>query len=221
MSKSSTLLAELIEERLRPDADADEIDRRIESLFRERWCIVFTDMSGFSRRSARSGIISFLVLIHQLNKIVHPLVKRHGGLILKTIADSHLILFRDAREGLRACLELQDAMHRHNHKVPEPDQIYVGCGIGYGDCLKLGDDDIFGIEVNFAAKLGEDLAGPYDIFVTPAAMKAIGSFKGVTFHKVPGSRLGGTKLPYYEAVMSEPKEDTAMRRAKKSRVRFK
>ncbi len=220
MSKSTHTLSDLIEERLKPGADADDIDRRIEAMFGERWCVVFTDMSGFSRRAARSGIISFLVLMHQLNKIVQPIVRRNGGIVVKIIADSHLILFRDPRHGLAACLELQKAVHRHNSSVPEPDQIYIGAGIGYGDCLKLGDDDVFGVEVNFAAKLGEDLAGPYEVFVTPDAVKAIGKFDGVRFKKVAGSRLGGTKLPYYEAVYDAPR-DTNVRKAKRGRVRFR
>jgi class 3 adenylate cyclase len=214
------VLADLIEERLKPGADVDDVDRRIRSMFGERWCIVFTDMAGFSRRAHRSGIIPFLVLIHQLAKICHPIIRAHGGIVLKTIADSYLLLFRDPKAALRSCLEMQRALHDYNDRTAETDHIYLGCGIGCGEVLKLGDDDVFGIEVNFAAKLGEDLAGPYEIFVTPDALKALGRVAGATFRKVRGSRLGGTKLPYYEVVY-ELERPTHVRRAKKSRIRFK
>jgi class 3 adenylate cyclase len=220
MNKSFSALAELIEERLKPGANAADVDRRILSMFGERWAIVFTDMCGFSRRAARQGIISFLVLIHQLNKLVHPVARRHAGFVLKTIADSHVILFRDPRQALDACVDLQQQLYRYNGEHAEPDRIYVGCGLGFGDCLKLGDEDIYGVEVNFAAKLGEDLAGPYQIFLTPSALKTVGRVAGVRFKKVPGGRLGGTKLPYFEAVYAPPR-DSDVRRAKRQRVRFR
>lgn len=221
MSKSTEALARLLEERLRPGADVAEIDRRIQALFGETWCILFTDMAGFSRRAARDGIISFLALIHQMERICVPIVHKNAGLIVKKIADSLMVLFRDPRAGLRAAVEIQQALRRRNDQFAESDHIYVGCGIGHGSCIKLGDEDVYGIEVNFAAKLGEDLAGPYEIFITPAAMKAIGTRAGAKFRKVPGSRLGKTKLPYYEVVYELPPEPEDVRKAKRSRVRFR
>lgn len=222
MTKSEEALAQMLEERLRPGADLHEVDGRIQRLFGERWCVVFTDMAGFSRRAARSGIIPFLQLIHQLDKICLPLIQKNAGFLLKKIADSHMILFRDPKEALKACVEMQQAIHRYNETAPEPDQIYMGCGIGYGDVLKLGDEDIYGVEVNFAAKLGEDLAGPYDIFLTPDALKKIGASKTVAFRKVPGGRLGGTKLPYYEAkYQTTVQQKTEKQKAQRGRIRFK
>jgi class 3 adenylate cyclase len=220
MSKALGALRQLIEERLKPGADTGAIDRRIQSMFSERWCVVFTDMAGFSRRARRDGIISFLVLMHLLDRIARPIVREHGGFVLKTIADSLMVLFRDPKDALAACVELQEAIHRYNDTAPEADHIYVGCGIGYGECLKLGDEEIYGPEVNFAAKLGEDLAGPYEIFVTPDAVKGIGAVADIRWRKVPGSRLGGTRLPYFEAVYHLPRY-TMVRRAKRNRVRFK
>lgn len=220
MGRSSETLSSLIEQRLADGADHEALDARIWQMFGERWCIVFTDMAGFSRRAARTGIVPFLVLIHQLHKLTTPVFEQHAGFILKNIADSQLVLFRDPRAALAACVEAQRVLHAHNAEVPEPDRLYLGCGLGYGDILKLGDEDVFGVEVNFAAKLGEDLAGPYEIFVTPDAVKALRPTAGVTFKKVAGSRLGGTKQPYYEA---EYKVGTPAERkkAKAQRVRFK
>lgn len=219
MSSAATL-AQLIEERLRPGADAAAIDRRIWSMFGETWCVVFTDMSGFSRRAAREGIVPFLALIHQLGKICHPVIAKHGGLLLKTIADSYMILFRNPKDAMAACIEMQQAIQRYNSLALAPDHIYLCCGLGHGEILKLGDQDAFGVEVNFAAKLGEDLADPYEILLTPAAVKAVGRMKGVSFRKVPGGRLGGTKLPYYSASYPLPEPDGA-KQARKARLRFR
>ena len=52
---SEDRLEKLIQARLRPGADKEAIDRRIWDLFGEEWCVMFTDLSGFSRWVARFG----------------------------------------------------------------------------------------------------------------------------------------------------------------------
>jgi hypothetical protein len=51
--------AQLIEQRCQPEANVDELDRRIWELFGEDWAVLSTDLSGFSRRVAEFGIIHF------------------------------------------------------------------------------------------------------------------------------------------------------------------
>ena len=46
-------------------------------------------------------------------------------------------------------------------------------GIGYGPSLLVGDEDIFGNELNLASKLGEDMAEPNEILLTEAAALAL------------------------------------------------
>src|SRR5512133_3403990 len=50
MGASEDRLERLIAERLLPGADKKRIDERIWELFGEEWCVMFTDLSGFSRR---------------------------------------------------------------------------------------------------------------------------------------------------------------------------
>jgi class 3 adenylate cyclase len=199
MSKSAEALAQLLEERLRPGADVKDVDRRIVSLFGETWCVVFVDMVGFVRRSAEQGIIPFLALLHELDTIGSSILQRNAGFVLKKIADSSMVIFRDPRAALRACVELQRTLAQRNEGRPDAEKLLVGCGIGFGSCLKLGDDEIFGVEVNHADKLAEDIAGPYEVCLTPEARKALGEFAGVRFCEVPGQTIDG-KLAYHAAV---------------------
>ena len=53
------------------------------------------------------------------------------------------------------------------------EQVILCCCIGYGRILKIGDDDVFGHEVNLASKLGEDVAEANEILVTRAVMNAV------------------------------------------------
>jgi class 3 adenylate cyclase len=45
-------------------------------------------------------------------------------------------------------------------------------GIGWGDVIDL-EADVFGLEVNLASKLGEDLARPGEVLLTAAAAQAL------------------------------------------------
>lgn len=57
---SEQRLWRLIEERTRPGADTQALDKRIWDLFGETWAVMFTDLSIFSRQVANFGIIHFL-----------------------------------------------------------------------------------------------------------------------------------------------------------------
>ncbi len=50
---SEDRLQKLMTERLQAGADREAIDRRIWDLFGEEWCVMATDLSGFSRGVAR------------------------------------------------------------------------------------------------------------------------------------------------------------------------
>ena len=184
MSKSTEALADLLEERKRTGVDTDDVDRRILSLFGETWCVVFTGVASSERRSADTAIITFLAHVHELDKIVSPIVQKNCGFSLKKAAGSSMIIFRDPRAALRTCIEVQQALAVHNRHADATDHLLLGCGIGFGPCIKLGDDDIFGVEVNLAAWLGEAVAGPYEVLLTPAALRAIGPTEGVRFEEL-------------------------------------
>lgn len=181
MTPSEMLLGRLIEERLTPGADLAEVDAKIRSFFEEEWAVVFTDMAGFSRHAAANGIVPFLCLVHELKRIARPVFESNGGFVLKVIADSFLVVFRRAPDALKAVIELQRALETYRAGKPFEQHIEVGAGIGFGKVLKIGDQDVFGVEVNYAAKLGEDEAGPWQVLLTDAARAAVLHSPGVTF----------------------------------------
>src|SRR6266545_4697360 len=92
---SEDRLEKLIEQRLEPAADKRAVDRRIWDLFGEDWCVLYTDLSGFSRNVAEFGIIHFLQVIHESRKLLIPVIEAHDGILLKTEGDSMLITFRN------------------------------------------------------------------------------------------------------------------------------
>ncbi len=170
---SQDRLERLIEARLEPGADRDAIDARIWSLFGERWAVMFTDLIGFSRNVADFGIVHFLQTIHLSHRLVVPCLERDGGILLKTEGDSLLVIFRNASDAVRAAVDMQRCLTEYNTGRAPVDQVLLGVGIGFGDVLRVGDADVFGAEVNAAAKLGEDAAQAGDILLTEAARVAV------------------------------------------------
>lgn len=168
LSASEDRLAGLIEERLRPGADKKGIDQRIWDLFGEEWAVMFTDLSGFSRGVAEFGIVHFLQTIHESERLLIPVIDEHDGILLKIEGDSFLVIFRKAVKALACSVAMQKVLSRYNMDRPEAEKILLGVGLGYGPVLRIGDADVFGAEVNFASKLGEDEARGGEILVTEA-----------------------------------------------------
>ena len=87
-----------------PGADKTAIDRRIWRLFGEKWAVMHTDLSGFSRNVAEFGIIHFLQTILESHRLLVPLIEKDNGILLKTEGDSLMILFRHVNDALRCAI---------------------------------------------------------------------------------------------------------------------
>lgn len=197
-SRSEHRLQKLLEERVQPGADREAIDRRIWDLFGEEWCVMATDLSGFSRGVAEFGIIHFLQTIHEAQRILVPIVERHGGLLLKIEGDSFFVIFRSPRAALAASIEMQRATRRYNDEHEPVEHILLGIGLGFGRLLRIGDADVFGNEVNSACILGESFASGYDILVTQNVRDAIGDddARFESFEPVPPGARSAYRVIY-------------------------
>ncbi len=181
MMGSERRLWQLIEERTLPGADLARIDQRIWDLFGEDWAVMFTDLAGFSRQTAAFGIIHFLQIIHEQKKMLLPIVADHDGILIKSEADSMLMVFRRPESALRCAITMQHACQKDaERRVPE-EQILLCVGIGSGRILRIGDHDVWGSEVNAASKLGEDTAKAHEILVTESVREACKEMPGVSY----------------------------------------
>jgi class 3 adenylate cyclase len=151
-----------------------EIDEEIWRRFGQTAAVLVLDMCGFSRLTMRYGIAHFLAMIQRLRSIVGPLVAAGGGRVVKTDADNVFATFADVPEALAAARAIQRRLAAANAFLPEDWDLHASIGIGYGRLLMVGDDDLFGAEMNFAAKLGEDVAGRGEILLSAAAGERLG-----------------------------------------------
>lgn len=189
---SEDRLENLILERLSPGVDKEKIDQRIWDLFGEEWCVMFTDLSGFSRGVEKFGIIHFLQTIHESERVLVPIIESFDGILLKAEGDSLLVIFRNADKALDAAVKMQNELKIYNKdKIPE-EQILLCVGLGYGKVLKIGDTDVFGSEVNTASKLGEDIAEIGEILVTYNVFEKV-KFESYNFEEIPNPPAGTSK----------------------------
>lgn len=173
-----------------------EVDARVRARFERPHCVMVLDMCGFSRITARHGIIHFLALIRRMQRAVLPIVERHHGRVVRTEADNVFALFETVPRALTAATRMHEALDRINAVLPEDWDVHVGIGIGYGPMLVVGDDDVYGHEMNLASKLGEDTATAGQTLLTEAAAAKAGARRA----RLVGRRVrvGSMTLRYFE-----------------------
>ena len=173
------------------------IDSQIVALFEAQRAILVLDMCGFSRLTIRHGIIHYLSMIRRMQTTVLPLIEEGRGQLVKTEADNVFATFANVPDALRTALKIQTTLARANAVLPADWDVHVGIGIGFGPLLLIGDNDVFGSEMNLASKLGEDLAAAGDVLLTEAAFARAGANKRRFAKK--SARLGRLRFVYHQA----------------------
>jgi adenylate cyclase len=134
--------------------------------------VVYTDTDDFTHRTARDGILHFLMCFDRALRHLRPAIARHGGRVVKVEADSLMLAFPEPRSACGGVDTMEQVLRRLNRGRPTNEQLTFSYGIGFGQVLEL-DDDLFGLEVNLASKLGEDVARPGEILLTPSAAETL------------------------------------------------
>jgi class 3 adenylate cyclase len=173
----------------------DETARDIETIFAQDKSVLVLDMSGFSRTTRQHGIVSFLLMIYQMQLIARPSIENHGGLIVKAEADNLYCLFDTTIDAIEAARELVTRLNTVNILLPEDRRLYASVGIGYGRILNVADEDLFGDEVNLASKLGEDIAGRGVVLLTSNAQAQLQNTDIKTHEEILS--ISGISLSYH------------------------
>lgn len=171
-SGKRTALTTLLARRNEHPEQLAEVDREIWDTFGETHALWVLDMCGFSRLTMRYGITHFLAMIHRLHGIVLPIVRRRGGLVVKTEADNVFATFPTVKAGVDAARDVQESLATANIFLPDDWDLHASIGVGYGEVLML-EDDFYGNELNLASKLGEDVAEAGETLLTEAAFERL------------------------------------------------
>lgn len=186
-------IGEAIEGGARPEALDAELDQR----FGETRAVMVLDSTGFTRATKALGPGYFLSIILRMRRACRAEAKRFNAVGMRCHADNFYAEFKTVDDALAAAF----AMHRHFEENPVPllnkdDKFGVCVGIGYGRVLRSDHDGVYGNEMNYASKLGEDIAERGETLLTEAAFAKLSDQGSVQAEKGTFT-ASGVKLPVY------------------------
>lgn len=125
-------------------------------------CIMFTDIKGSTSLYDRLGDTTAYGLVRAHFEILFRAVETHGGVVVKTIGDSVMASFTQAKDAARASLAIQRAFRELNARKALRDEILVKVGIHAGGTIMVNLNnrlDYFGQTVNMAARIQSSADG--------------------------------------------------------------
>ena len=194
-------LNNLMSERAKPGSDQAAIDEQIWELFGETWAVMFTDLAGFSRQAASFGVTHFLQVIYESFRVYVPVIEAHNGVLLKVEGDSMMVLFRKPMAAVNCAIAMQQAGAAYNTERSDNEKLLLSIGLGYGEMLKFGDQDVYGSEVNVACKLGEDIGTHDSILISDDFLDAVRAgidHKIVKHNETPNGTKQAWRVEYQE-----------------------
>lgn len=128
--------------------------------------VMFTDIKGFTSRTSDATRKGFRTLLDEHDRLLRPVFRYFGGVVVKTIGDAFLVRFDSPTDAVVCGLALQAVLKQHNASVVEEEQIAIRVAINTGD-VELHDGDVLGEPVNVASRL-EAIAEPGEVWFTEA-----------------------------------------------------
>ena len=132
--------------------ERERIDSILQEEFKKETTILFTDICGYTEYMEKRGDLSGRAMLQKHNDILFPVIKKHDGVVIKTIGDAVMATFSTPLAAVKAASEIQKSLDQHNLKAGTGDRIHVKIGINTGEAL-IDGDDVFGDAVNVAARI--------------------------------------------------------------------
>ena len=133
--------------------------------------IVFTDIAGFTARTARQTHEENRRLLRAHDLLLKPVFRSFGGRVVKAIGDAFLVVFPSPTDAVLCGTAIQDRLWEWNRRAPEDLRLHVRVAVNVGE-VRLEKSDVFGAPVNLASRV-EALALPGEVLFTEAVWRAI------------------------------------------------
>ncbi|RLB92044.1 MAG: hypothetical protein DRH26_07100, partial [Deltaproteobacteria bacterium] len=144
--------------------ERDRLDQILSDRFKKEVVILFSDICGYTQYIDTKGDISGRAMLRRHNDIVLPQIKKHNGVLIKTIGDAVMVSFSTSLDAIKAAIGIQNDLYEYNNKSGAKDSIRVKIGINVGDAL-VEESDVYGDVVNVASRIQSE-AGPYQILIS-------------------------------------------------------
>jgi class 3 adenylate cyclase/ketosteroid isomerase-like protein len=132
--------------------------------------LLFTDIENSTPMALRLGDLRWMETLRLHNAIVRKHAQHYGGREIKSQGDGFMLVFPEPAPALRAAIEIQRELDRHNVRLAE-EPIRVRMGAHTGGAI-AEDDDFFGETVIFASRIAGQ-ARPSEILASAALQAAV------------------------------------------------
>jgi adenylate cyclase len=148
-----------------------------------RLAVVFTDLEGFTRFTAKQGDEAARSLLAEHHRFVGPIVRSRGGKVVKRLGDGLMLSFPEPDAAVHCSLDLVDV----------PAELRLRAGVHTGEAVVTADDMI-GHDVNIAARVAADAQGG-QVLATVRVREEVGDLRGVTFGRARRRSFKGVGEP--------------------------
>ncbi|RUP04178.1 MAG: adenylate/guanylate cyclase domain-containing protein [Mycobacterium sp.] len=167
-----------------------------------RVVILFSDIEESTALNEKIGDRAWVKLIGAHDKLMHQLVQRQSGHVVKSQGDGFMVAFARAEQAVRCSMDLQKALRKEAKRKRHP-EIRVRIGIHMGRSVRRGDD-LFGRNVAMAARVAGQAVGG-QILVSEPVRDAVRDCEGMSFDDGREVELKGFSGSYrLYAVEAEP-----------------
>lgn len=132
--------------------------------------IVFNDISGYTAISEQDENAAFM-LVSVIHQVGTKAALEYKGRVVKTIGDAIMMEIPSVEGALAAAKKLHKNYTQLSKQYNLP-KMPIHTGIHWGEVVRAIDGDIYGKNVNLAARL-EGVAGPAEIVLSGAAFEQI------------------------------------------------
>lgn len=157
--------------------------------------VVFTDLRGSTALYERIGDLQAFALVRQHFDELARVTARHGGTVIKTIGDAVMAAFLSPARGVRAALEMRDAVARGGSG-----ELVLKVGVHRGPAIAVTLNerlDYFGRTINVAAR-AQAIAEAGEVVLTEEVATAAGvseALDGLAPEQLV-ARLRGVEQPH-------------------------
>ncbi len=146
--------------------------------------IMFIDIAGYTKTTARLGRDSLNTLHETFDNLVLPVFQKYNGTVIKKIGDAFLITFKSSTDAIWCGIQLQKAFFEHNKAAKS--KINIRVALHTGEVLHR-KNDIYGDAVNAAARI-EGVADAGQIVFSESV------FLSMNKNEIPFTFLGSRNL---------------------------
>ena len=163
-------------------------------LRRKLIAVLIADVVGYSRLMSLDEEDTHARLSDFVKAAIEPTITKYRGRLIRSAGDGFLCEFDSAVDAVYCGLDLQELSAEPGAAVAANRRLQFRIGINTGDVIVGDDDDIYGNNVNIAARL-EGLAHPGEIYVTQSVRDQLRGHPSLSFVDRGQSRVKNIVYP--------------------------